>query len=396
MRRSNFHEDITWDLIELVEDDQFLKMLLEKSIRKAQETVNDLSCCPVKDLESYYSFIDHAVLAMPWDIYPTQRFGSLYWQIDQSMGCLYFVSDQPLEELEDRGYLYNCLIYHEPFRSWFVKFLKQLGSFLDDKRSWSGDYYHMALAEKSFHLDDGTYEDPKNWKSFNDFFARRLKDPSARPIESPDDEDVIISPTDAIPQGIWQIDERSRIIGNDQFTQIGITIKSGTLTDVSVLLGESAFKDVFAGGTLTHTLLDINDYHRYHFPLSGEVKEIFVIGQDDAPGGVITWNPVTRRFKEYFSETVGWQSIETRGVCVVKTDDGGYAAIVPVGMCQVSSVVFEEGLKPGVRVKKGDALGCFRFGGSDVIMIFSKELDFRMTCEKDEHLLMGKAYGRIR
>ena len=125
------------------------------------------------------------------------------------------------------------------------------------------------------------------------------------------------------------------------------------------------------------------------------MREVFVIPQDDAPGGVITWDPEDRRYKEYGSEQFGWQSIETRGVCVVELDNGGYAAFVPVGTCQVSSVNFELGIEPGVHVNKGDPMGFFLFGGSDIIMIFSEDLSFELTAQPGNHIRMGEALGTI-
>jgi phosphatidylserine decarboxylase len=190
-------------------------------------------------------------------------------------------------------------------------------------------------------------------------------------------------------------DESSKIINADSEEQNGIAIKTGTLSDVSVLLKGSKYADAFANGTLTHTFLDIDDYHRYHFPVTGTVKEVLTIPEDDAPGGVIVWDQKEQRYKEYYSETIGWQSIETRGIVIVETDNGALAAIVPVGMCQVSSVNFEETVKPGVSVKKGDPLGYFMFGGSDIIMIFSENAGFTMSAKPNEHLEMGNAYGRI-
>ncbi len=80
----------------------------------------------------------------------------------------------------------------------------------------------------------------------------------------------------------------------------------------------------------------------------------------------------------------------------METEKGSLIAIVPVGMCQVSSVNFEETVKPGVSVKKGDPLGYFMFGGSDIIMIFSENAGFTMSAKANEHLKMGNAYGRIR
>lgn len=286
-------------------------------------------------------------------------------------------------------------MYHEPFRSWFIEFLSVSGQFLSTEASWNDTFYQNALANPDFHLADDIYESHENWKSFNDFFARKLKDETKRPIAASEDNHVVTSPADAVPQGVWKIDAQSKVITDGNTQQAGLAIKSATLTDVSVLLGTSEDADAFAEGTLTHAFLDINDYHRYHFPLSGTVKEAFVIPQDDAPGGVITWDREAGRYKEYFSETFGWQSIETRGVVVMETPGGGLVAIIPVGMCQVSSVYYEASVVPGATVSKGDPLGYFLFGGSDIVMLFSRYLHFTMTARADEHLEMGQAYGTI-
>ena len=397
--RTQAHEPITWDLIQMVEHDPDLKALLEQSIAQATAINPDPQTNPVDSLESYYEFIDWSIRAMPWAINPTDEYVSLYDRIDQSMGCFYFVCNQPLDALTDKGYYHNSIMYHEPFRSWLVKFTSEYGAFLNSEASWCDEYYQNALANPDFHLSDGTYEDAAKWKTFNDFFARRLSDPSVRPIDAAEDGTVVTSPADSVPQGVWAIDAESRVSNpvsdDDTGDGRGIAIKTGTLTDVSVLLAGSAYANAFAGGLLTHTFLDVNDYHRYHFPVGGTILEAFVIPADDAPGGVITWDPKTGRYKEYWSELFGWQSIETRGVIVMKLANGGLAAIVPVGMCEVSSVNFEASVTPGVVVKKGDPMGFFLFGGSDIVMIFSEDAGFDLTAEQGIHIDMGMAYGRL-
>ena len=389
IRRTGKHEAITWDLIQLVEHDRQLKRLLERAIHQAAELNPDRQTNPVYSLESYYAFIDWSARALPWAISPYEAYSTLYDRIDQSMGCFYFVCDQPLAELADKGYYHNSLMYHEPFRSWMVKLTSDYGAFLSTAESWCEEYYLNALADPSFRLGEDLYEDPSNWKTFNDFFARRLKDPSKRPIDEPENDRVVVSPADAIPQGLWQIGENCHIV------QGGVAVKSGTLTDVSVLLGESGYARAFAGGTMTHTLLDVNDYHRYHFPVNGRVLGVSVIPGDDAPGGVITWDKAAGRYKEYGSEEYGWQSIETRGTVILELPKGGLAAIVPVGMCQVASVNFEDGVRPGAEVKKGDPLGYFLFGGSDIIMLFSREAGFSLQAEPGRHLETGRTYGYL-
>ena len=268
--------------------------------------------------------------------------------------------------------------------------------YLNEESSWNEEFYQNALSNPDFHLDDDTYEAPENWKSFNDFFARKLRNPSVRPIASPDDNSVVVFPADSEAQGLWRIDEHNRVIQNTEAESEGLAIKTGTLMDIPSLLKGSEYSDQFSKGYLTHTFLDVNDYHRYHFPVSGTVKEVFVVPGDDAPGGVITWDADTKRYKEYCSEQYGWQSIETRGVLILETKDGGFVAIVPVGMCEVSSVNFEPEIVPGMEVQKGDSMGYFLFGGSDIIMVFSEETSFEMCTEANEHKLMGEAYGFMR
>lgn len=389
------HEPITLDLIRLVSHSPELRALLEQAIAQARRMNPDPDTNPVSDLESYYAFLDRCARCMPWEISPSGKHVTLFDRIDQGMGCLYFVCEQPLRALADRGYYHNALTYHEPFRSWWIKFLADSGAWLSTEASWRSEYERLARANPDFHLDDDTYESPENWRSFNDFFARRLKDPSKRPICAPDDRRVVISPADAVPQGVWQIDAAGRIVGAEEAEREGVAIKTGRLAEVSSLLAGSRYAQAFRGGVMTHTLLEVYDYHRYHVPVSGTVRELLLIPQDDAPGGVITWDARLGRYVIYCSGSFGWQSIETRGVVVIETDGGGLAAVVPVGMCQVSSVNFEPAIVPGARVEKGDPLGCFLFGGSDIVMLFSAELGFELTAEPKLHIQMGRPYGLL-
>ena len=223
------------------------------------------------------------------------------------------------------------------------------------------------------------FEDPSNWKTFNQFFARYLADPSRRPVADAEDASVVVSPADAKPQGVWKIDGESMVISDDP-----ITIKSGTLRSVDTLLGPSNFAGEFAGGTFTHMFLDVDDYHRYHFPVSGTIREVLTIPGDDAIGGRVIWSEKDQRYILEANDT-SWQSIETRGLVIVETDGYGLVAIMPIGMSQVSSVCFEKEVQVGQRVEKGDMLGCFLFGGSDIVLIFQSDVEVEMVAEQVEN-----------
>jgi phosphatidylserine decarboxylase precursor len=320
----------------------------------------------------------------------------LYEQIDQSLDYFYFALDRPLAELEGRGLYRNSLQYHEPVRSWLIKYAKAWGAFLSTPESWNEDYLQKALADERFGLTRGWYEDPSNWKSFNDFFARYLKSPYQRPIASPEDDSVVVAPADSVPQGVWQIDDQSRLVARE-----GAAIKSSVVYSIPELLGQdSAYKDAFAGGILTHTFLDVQDYHRYHFPVAGTVREVRIIAQDDAAGGIMLWNKEKKKY-QLDAAVEGWQFIETRGYAIVETERYGLVAAIPVGMSQVSSVNFEASVKPGAVVKKGDMLGAFLFGGSDFIMLFQPRAGFQFTAPANDqggsqHILMGEQYGLLK
>ena len=390
------HEPITQQLITMVEHNAELKNLLIESIESAKKINPNRQMNPAQTLDEYYLFIDWAAKAMPWSILRNLPYPMLYDQIDQSLDYFYFINDQPLAELKNKGYYNNSLQYHEPYRTWLIHFAKGWGLYLSQEGSWNDEYYQRALADERFGLRKGWYEDPSHWKTFNQFFARHLRSPDQRPIAAPGDPFVITAPADSKPQGVWKIDKNSNIVGNS-----AVRIKSNIFKSIPVLIGEdSAYKNAFANGTLTHTFLDVNDYHRYHFPVSGTVKEVRIIVADDAAGGITTWDANAKKYVLTPTEP-GWQNIETRGCVIVETKEYGQVALLPIGMSQVSSVNFEDSVKVGNTFNKGDMLGTFLFGGSDIVMLFQSKVDFQLTAPRDasgtyKRLLMGEEYGRVK
>jgi len=389
------HEPITEQLVTMVEHNAALKNMLMHSIQRAYTINPDKVTNPVRTLEEYYNFIDWATKAMPWSILPSSPYSSLYDQIDQSLDYFYFVNDQPLAELQGKKYYNNSLQYHEPYRTWLINFTKAWGLYLSKEGSWNDEYYKKALDDERFGLKKGWYEEPSQWKTFNDFFARYLKSPDQRPIAFQNDPSIVSAPADSKPQGVWNIDKDSNIQHNK-----GVTIKSTVFKSVAALIGNgSAYKNAFANGTLTHTFLDVDDYHRYHFPVDGTIKEVRLIPSDDAVGGILTWDSKSRKYV-LDANTPGWQTIETRGCVIIETKQYGLVALLPIGMSQVSSVNFENSVKVGNTVKKGDMLGYFLFGGSDFVMLFQGKVDFTLTAPQEskgsyKHILMGEAFGRL-
>lgn len=98
----------------------------------------------------------------------------------------------------------------------------------------------------------------------------------------------------------------------------------------------------------------------------------------------------------------GWQTIETRGCAILKTEKYGLVALLPIGMVAVGSVNFEERVTVGTRARKGDMPGHFAFGGSDFIMLFQQQVKFVLDAPKQadgnayKHLLMGERFDILK
>lgn len=386
------YNDITSELIELTETDPKLHAMLEKSIGKANDVNGNHEMNPVDDLDDYFRFVDRMSQMIPGDILKNPA-DPIRNQVLQGLCYFCFLIDQELPELEGEDQYNNTLQYYEPFAEWFRNFVDSWGEFLDTEESWNREICQEFYANPRFGLQEDWYESPSNWDTFNEFFARQLRTPESRPIES--GESVVTSPTDSIPQGVWDIDDNSNI-------SVGIRLKNMRHHSVDDLLSEdSDYTDAFAGGTLTHSFLNVNDYHRYHFPIGGEIVEKNKIRENIAVG--VGWNESKEQYDP--NTSVGWQFSQTRGCVIIDTGEYGLVALMPVGMAHVSSVEFEDDVQVGEKFDKGDLLGKFQFGGSDFVMLFQEQAGFEIDAPRKpqlgnvtgrpeyEHVKMGERYG---
>ncbi len=118
------------------------------------------------------------------------------------------------------------------------------------------------------------------------------------------------------------------------------------------LLGpDSAYQDAFKGGTLTHTFLDVNDYHRYHFPVSGRIVELRKIPAVNGAGGITVWHPEKNRYV-LIDAIPGWQMIETRDCVIINTEEYGLAAVRPIG--RLPDLLLQLGGRPGGRLRRSE------------------------------------------
>lgn len=262
----------------------------------------------------------------------------------------------------------------EKFANWLVDFANAWGTFLDTEESLTKESLHSFKYDRMYNFPLYADNEP-NWKTFNEFFYREFNHANPktgisplRPIIAPDNNEVITSPADCTYKQFYPIDDSGNVISITTGKPTKVSLKgTHTIGTVDELLQESKYSNDFYGGTFIHYFLSPFDYHRFHTPVSGEILEIIPIegnvylnvdlkkdGQWDAPDGAGD----------------GYEFTQARGLVII--DAGpvvGKVAILPIGMCQVSGVDMYTDLQ-GKTVVKGQEFGKFRFGGSDIIMLF--------------------------
>lgn len=381
------HTRAVTELMKICDKNPEVKSLLQHAIRQAADINPDTLYNPAQTLNAFYDFVDRNVRCLPWDVMvhpaPNDYGRSLFGRTDQGIGYFWFVVDQPLEELEDRGYFYPTIEFVEPFASWLSTYSQCWGDWLDTEESWNDTYYQMVAEDPDWGLSKGWYGEGNQWRTFNEFFARELASPDMRPIA----DATLVAPADSWPKMTWKIDDDNQLVYPE------VQIKTAKLSDIAQLIGEgSAYKDAFAGGTLTHTFLDLNCYHHYHAPVDGVLKELRTVPGVSAGGGYTLWDDETKLY--YYVNDVGFQMVETRSCAIIETQDYGLVAMLPVGMSQICSVNWNPSLQVGKQLKRGDEMGYFKFGGSDIVMIFQRGIDVHIL-HNGELLLMGQAYAEL-
>ncbi len=382
------HSEATKALIKICNENAEVKSLLQHAIAQAAKINPDRSYNPAQSLDEFYDFIDWNVRQLPWDVMihqaPNAYGRSLYGRTDQGIGYFWFIVDQPLDELRDRGFFYPTVEFVEPFASWLSTYSNTWGEFLNTEESWNDTYYNIVKDDPEWGFTDGWYGEGNQWKTYNEFFARSLVSPDVRPIADTD----VVSPADSWPKLTWKIDDNNQL----QYPQ-DLQIKTAKISDISQLIGnDSQYKDAFAGGTLTHTFLDVNCYHRYHSPVDGVLKELRIVPGVSAGGGYTLWDNESKLY--YYVNDLGFQMVETRACAIIETEKYGLVAMLPVGMSQICSVNWMPSLHIGQQLKRGDEMGFFQFGGSDIVMIFQKGVDVSIL-HNSGMTLMGEPYAKL-
>ena len=356
---------------------------ISTATNKSVADMQDIHC-----LSDWFSFLDSLLLWVPSESVDATKIFSRFSK-------LYFVLDQP----SIFGYQSPVTPDHSNELSfvsqWLIRFNNTFGSFMDMPESLTPETLATFEASPEFRLSE--YVLPRGgWRSFNEFFARHTK-PGYRPIAAVEASSVIVSPADFKFHGQLEISPSSTL------TAKGIT------WNISELMADSPFTEFFQGGTWMHGWLGESDYHRIHAPVGGKVVEARVMSgqhyalieimdleieangsKDSSRNG----QGKTLRKRRVFCtpNEPGYQFVQGRGLVVLETEIG-MVAILPVGVAVVSSVMLTA--EEGVTLRKGEEIGYFQFGGSDVVVMFESKRKIKLDAEVGVHYKMGVQIGNV-
>ncbi len=191
---------------------------------------------------------------------------------------------------------------------------------------------------------DMTEVEETRFRSFNEFFTRRLKG-GARPIDA--DPDALISPCDGY-MSAYEIEPNGRFL------------VKGTPYTLSELTRDAELAREFEGGLFLSFRLTPADYHRYIFVDDGE----FASAEKRIDGVYHTVRPTAL-------ENVPVYKTNTRVYAVLNTRSFGRIAQMEVGATLVGRI--KNTVSAGA-FKRGDEKGMFEFGGSTVILLISANM----------------------
>ncbi|KAL4730888.1 hypothetical protein ACLX1H_002930 [Fusarium chlamydosporum] len=331
---------------------------LDEAVKNARKQIPDfMDKLHITDARSFLDFANDLLKWTPHESYEAK-------DIYDILCVFYFVIDQePLSDLQTKIDPDQAGLPLTWLSSWIVVYAQLIGLFMDSPASITEDSLQSFKDSPLYNYDEAQVP-PGGFRTFNEFFSRKLK-AGMRPIADPEDDHVIVYPADCT---------FDRSIPKDSIINIesdGVVNIKGLEWTISSLLQGSKYAEKFHGGVWMHAFLNTFNYHRQHAPVSGEVVEV----ENIQGAAYMEVNAKCEMIRQVCGpdapDSPGYQFLQTRGLCVINNPVLGLVAVLPIGMAQVSSVKMT--VRAGDKLKKGDEISYFQFGGSDVICVFQPQ-----------------------
>lgn len=245
----------------------------------------------------------------------------------------------------------------------------------------------IKLFIKQFKVDmsEAKMPDPEDYKTFNEFFTRELKD-GVRPMKAEDNQ--LAYPVDGAISQLGKIEQ-------DTIFQA----KGHDYSLTALLGGNPELAAPFKNGKFATIYLSPKDYHRIHMPIEGKLTDMVYV-----PGELFSVNPLT-------AENVpGLFARNERVVSIFETPKGKMALVL-VGATIVASVetVWAGTVTPPatqnvchwqygddeVQLGKGEEMGRFKLG-STVVACFEPDMVEFLEQQPGDVTRLGDVFANLK
>lgn len=427
-------QPITKYLKKIIDDNHYVPAFESAINRVSNQNIPELDM--IATLDQFYFYLDELVKWKPELRIWVWKNNILHERTDYlRITQFYYYFNQPELEALQNPIEPNKEEKLTPISSWLRDFAVAWGAFLDTPES-KGCIESYRYAPE-YALQDYVHPDPKDYKTFNEYFSREFRDINVqRPIAQPENDRVIVFPAESTFVGQWTITTEIK----EPYKALPSIVVKHVEWPIKELLKDSVYAKDFEGGILCHSFLNVYDYHRLHTPVKGKVLEAKIIPaqvylevtleeltneQEEEVNPNLARAVIPQRYLDA-KDSTGYQFVQCRGLLVLDSPIGK-VAVLPIGMAQVSSVVFVNPQKNNepivltpqekkdktyleqvellnkkikaalvdktIILEKGAMFSYFQFGGSDCVMVFERQANVDVTAKADTHYPIRSQYA---
>ena len=244
----------------------------------------------------------------------------------------------------------------------------------------------LFIKSYGINMAEAKYEKATDYKSFNEFFTRPLKD-GLRPVVQ--DANIIAHPVDGAISQLGKID-------GDKLIQA-----KGHDYSLQALLGGLAETAApYQNGEFACIYLAPKDYHRIHMPVAGTLREMIYV-----PGELFSVNPLTaanvpglfarnERVVTIFDTELGPMALVLVGATIVASIETVWAGTItpPTGK-DIFRWSYPASGANAVHLEKGAEMGRFKLGSTVILAFAPDQIEFLPQQYPGAVTRMGEAFA---
>ena len=268
-------------------------------------------------------------------------------------------------------------------------YLTQLAGWFAQQKWGAVTHFVIKVFAKKYNVDmsEAQKEHFSDYKSFNQFFIRELKDDARKINENPT---ALCLPADGRVSQIGHIDDERLLQAKGHFFSLS-----------DLLAGDEELVNTFKNGEFATIYLSPRDYHRVHMPCDATLRKMIYV-----PGDLFSVNPfLAEHVPNLFARN-------ERVICVFDTAFGPMVQILVGATITASmSTVWAGVINPprtgevkvwtyqgdnAIKLTKGQEMGAFQLGSTVINLFPANSVTLAEHLEVDVPVRMGEILATMK